>query len=351
VLLARHTMSSDEVDGLSGEHRLSVSAQARDGEREQAPAYDGATPALSHGLGDERRSWTRMQASGLTLDGHLDASGLGWFQARLFALCSLTMVTHGAQMSVVTMLEEPVSNEFGLDKLGFSLVGSAIFGGMLVGSLFGGMLADLYGRRVAMLAASTALCVFSLSSAAAPELFSFAAARILTGLGGGALVPVAGSLLLEWSPTRWRSTMVMTTTGTAFAIGTLFECGAGLLLHEYMGEGREWWRALFVVCTLPAVVSLPVMLCTLPESMHFLMVHGRQDEAHALLMHLQRVNGTTEIATPGYTQGLAMEGSFDRKQWAEMFCAEVRGIKPCTLISNPKPQTGTTVYLLVDFQV
>ena len=348
-------MSSDEDDGLSSEHRLSVCNGERDGEREQAPAcneHDGATPALSHGLSDEGRSWTRMQAPGLTIDEHLDATGLGWFQAKLFALCSLTMVAHGAQMSVVTMLEEPVSNEFGLDKLGFSLVGSAIFGGMLVGSLFGGMLADLYGRRVAMLAASTALCVFSLSSAAAPELFSFAAARILTGMGGGALVPVAGSLLLEWSPTRWRSTMVMTTTGTAFAIGTLFECGAGLLLHEYLGEGREWWRALFVVCTLPTLVSLPVMLYTLPESMHFLMVHDRQDEAHHLLIHLQRVNGTGsggQIVTPGYTQGLAMEDSFGRKQWAEMFCAEVRGIYPYTLNSNTKPQTGTTVYLLVGF--
>ena len=280
------------------------------------------------------------------LDEHLDASGLGWFQVRLFALCSLTMVAHGAQMSVVTMLEEPVSKEFGLDKLGFSLVGSAIFRGML---------ADLYGRRVAMLAASTALCVFSLSSAAAPELFSFGAARILTGMGGGAHVPVAGSLLLEWSRTWWRSTLVMTTTGTAYRHPVRVR--GSLLLHEYLGEERESWRGLFVVCTLPALVSLLVMLCTLPESMHFLMVHDRQDEAHDLLMHLQRVKSTTErgfggqIATPRYTEGLAMEDSFDRKQWAEMFCAEVRGINPHTLNSNPKPQTRTTVFLLVDFEV
>ena len=271
-------MSSDEGDGLSGEHRLSVSAQARDPEREQAPAFDehGVIPALSH---SEERSWMQgMQAPGLSLDEHLDASRLGWFQVRLFALCSLTMVAHGAQMSVVTMLEEPVSKEFGLDKLGFSLVGSAIFRGML---------ADLYGRRVAMLAASTALCVFSLSSAAAPELFSFGAARILTGMGGGAHVPVAGSLLLEWSRTWWRSTLVMTTTGTAYRHPVRVR--GSLLLHEYLGEERESWRGLFVVCTLPALVSLLVMLCTLPESMHFPMVHDRQDEAHDLLMHLQRV--------------------------------------------------------------
>ena len=46
-----------------------------------------------------------------------------------------------------------------------------------------------------------------------------------------------------------------------------------------------------------------------------------------------------------------MEDSFDRKQWAERFYAEVRGINPYTLNSNPKPQTGNTVFLLVDFEV
>ena len=265
-----------------------------------------------------------------TLDEHLDTSGFGGFQARLFALCCLTMVSHGAQMSVLTMLQRPVTDEFALEELEFSLLGSAIFGGMLVGSLAGGAAADFCGRRPAMLAASAVFCVFSLCSAAAPELFSFAAARVLTGLGGGALVPIAGSLLLEWSPTRWRSAMVMTMAGTAFAIGTLLESGAGLLLHEHLGEGRVWWRALLVVCSLPALLSLPVMLCTLPESVHFLMVHGRHAEAHALLLELQRVNGTElrsggQITTRAYTESLTRHDAFDCKQLAEMFCAEVRG--------------------------
>jgi len=44
--------------------------------------------------------------------------------------------------------------------------------------------------------------------------------------------------------------------GTAFAVGSIIACGAGMVLHETMGggEGSTWWRALLVVCTLPGLV-------------------------------------------------------------------------------------------------
>ena len=68
--------------------------------------------------------------------------------------------------------------------------------------------------------------------------------------------------------------------GTAFAVGSILACGAGMLLREGMGagEGSIWWRVLLVVCTLPGLVSVPWMFHALPESVHFLMANGRHDE-------------------------------------------------------------------------
>ena len=184
--------------------------------------------------------------------------------------------------------------EFGIDKYGFAVLGSVIFGGMLFGSLMGGATGDVYGRRTAMLLAGSIFCFFGLASAVAPNLYAFAFCRILTGVGVGAMVPVADSLLLEWSPTQWRSKLVMTMIGTAFAVGSIIACGAGMILHETMGggEGSTWWRVLLFVCTVPGLISLPCMWFALPESVHFLMTNGRHEEAHQYLQDLQRVNQT-----------------------------------------------------------
>ena len=313
--------------------------------------------------GRESASSLVAAASGRpTLDDQIDAAGLGWYQARLFAMLSLITVADGMEMTVLTMLRAPVMREFGIDKYGFAVLGSVIFGGMLVGGLAGGAIGDLYGRRVGMLAAGTAFCVFGVCSALAPDLYSFAFARLLTGCGTGAMVPVADSLLLEWSPTQWRSKLVMSMMGIAFAVGSILaatisqkspcivslhckysraltfenlcQAGSGILLHETLGggEGSVWWRVLLMVCTVPGLISLPWMFFALPESGHFLMTNGlplsfppslsslslslshtlslihiyvcthiyigRYAEANALLKDLARINGV-ELAADG----------------------------------------------------
>jgi putative MFS transporter len=283
-----------------------------------------------------------MSASGRpTLDDKINAAGLGWYQARLFAMLSLIVIADGMEMTVLTMLRAPAMREFGIDEYGFAVLGSVIFGGMLVGSLAGGAIADLYGRRTAMLMAGTAFCVFGVGSALAPDLYSFAFARVLTGFGVGGMVPVADSLLLEWSPTQWRSKLVMSMIGVAFAMGSILAAGSGILLYETLGggEGSVWWRVLLLVCTVPGLTSLPWMFFALPESVHFLMCNGRHAEAVALLKDLERINGVELAANaviserefvPGHAEGHVL----DWRAWGDMFRPGVR---------------GSTLYLVVTF--
>jgi len=285
-----------------------------------------------------------MSASGRsTLDDKINAAGLGWYQARLFAMLSLIVVADGMEMTVLTMLRAPAMREFGIDEYGFAVLGSVIFGGMLVGSLAGGAIGDLYGRRTAMLTAGTAFCVFGVGSALAPDLYSFAFSRVLTGFGVGGMVPVADSLLLEWSPTQWRSKLVMSMIGVAFAVGSILAAGSGILLYETLGGSTTrfivWWRMLLIVCTVPGLTSLPWMFFALPESVHFLMTNGRHAEAIALLKDLERINGVELAAyaaiserefVPGHAEGNAL----DRRAWGDMFRPGVR---------------GTTLYLVITF--
>jgi len=61
-----------------------------------------------------------------TIDEHLDGAGFGWYQIRFFCLVSLLVVADGMEMTVLTMLREPLQREFGLDEYGFAALGSGM---------------------------------------------------------------------------------------------------------------------------------------------------------------------------------------------------------------------------------
>ena len=228
-----------------------------------------------------------------TLDEHLSHMGLGWFHARLFGMLGLLIVADGSELVVLAMLREDLKRDFGTDDYGFALVGSGIFAGMLFGALAGGFLSDIVGRRQTILLTATIISVFGLASALAPDLYSFATCRVITGLGIGAMVPAAESLLLEWSPTQWRSRLVMMLAGIAFHVGAICASSWGILLHKSIGggPGSIWWRVLLVICTLPATISVPINYFHLPESLHWLIVQDKRRNVQDLLRNAHSING------------------------------------------------------------
>jgi len=115
------------------------------------------------------------------------------------------------------------------------------------------------------------------------------------------------ALLLEWSPTKWRSYLLMSWMITTYTAGSMWVCGAGLMLHQIMGESTMWWRALLLLNTAPTLIIMSCMYKSLPESVHFLMVNGRRGEAHELMRDLEITNGTVlgsdaHITTREYNQ-------------------------------------------------
>jgi len=129
-----------------------------------------------------------------------------------------------------------------------------------------------------------------------PTSFSFCIARFITGIGVGAIIPVADSHLLEWSPAPWRARLAL--VGAAFAVGTLIACGVGIAVHELFGADSEWWRVMLIICIIPGFMSLPAIFFLLPESMHWLLVRGRHDEVKELLKQLNSLN-STELLSDG----------------------------------------------------
>lgn len=133
----------------------------------------------------------RKEGEAPSLEDHLNHCGLGWFQYNIFIMAALIVAADGMEMTVISLLRKPLSDEWALNDDYFSLLGSSVFLGLLIGNLIGGYLADLFGRKKCIIGITVVFCVFGIVSALAPDVYVFAVSRFFTGIGVGSMVPVS----------------------------------------------------------------------------------------------------------------------------------------------------------------
>jgi AAHS family benzoate transporter-like MFS transporter len=163
-----------------------------------------------------------------------------------------------------------------LTKSGAGLLGSVAFGGMLIGAVMAGGMADRFGRRRTIIGCTVWFSVFTTACALAPDPETFGVLRFLAGLGLGGLVPSANALGAEFVSARNRS-VVSTLMMSGVPLGGTAAALIGLDVLPSHG-----WRAMFAIALIGAVVVVPICLKLMPESPIWLRAHGRVDEAEAI---------------------------------------------------------------------
>ncbi len=192
--------------------------------------------------------------------------GLGWaFDAMDVGLIAFTLPA--------------IKKDLGLAAAAAGLLASAGLFGMLIGALAGGRLADLYGRSVLVRTSLLGFGVGSLLTAAAPGYGGLLLFRFLTGLGLGAELPVASSLLSELVPSRYRGRFLVWLEAF-WAVGWLVAALVGFLVVPSLG-----WRVAFLVGALPAFYVL-YLRQALPESPRWLLARGKEAAARAVVERL-----------------------------------------------------------------
>jgi benzoate transport len=149
-------------------------------------------------------------------------------------------------------------------------------GGMLIGALGIGTLADVIGRRKSIMLSVLVFSVFTALLAVAPSPAVFGVFRFLAGLGLGGLIPTAATLVAEYAGMR-RNSSSITFMMTGYHVGGVLTALLAIPILPTLG-----WRAMFVIGAAPALVLLPLMLSRLPESPGFLVASGRRAEAEEL---------------------------------------------------------------------
>ena len=192
------------------------------------------------------------------------------------ALCGALILFDGYDLiiygnTVPALLAEP---GWGLTPGGAGRIASLTLVGMAVGALVAGTVADRVGRRAVILAS---LVVFSLSMAVCalatgPALFT--AARMIGGVGLGAMFPIATALIVEFAPAGRRA-LTYSFAFFGYLIGGVVAAALALALLEDTG-----WRTLYWIGAAPLLL-LPVFWRWLPESLAWLTARGRTAEAAA----------------------------------------------------------------------
>ena len=241
--------------------------------------------------------WTRKHSR------ILGGSGIGWaLDAMDVGLISFVI----AQLAVVWKADA--------GSLGF--VASAGFLGMAIGASLGGLLADKIGRRQVFALTLLVYGVFTGLSALSLSVGALIALRFLVGLGLGAELPVASTLVSEFAPARIRGRIIVILE-SFWAVGWT---AAALIGYFVIPTSDDGWRWALALGAVPAVWAIFVRL-KLPESVRFLEAKGRHAEAETVVRELEDAAG---VATPPVAAALPAPAVTAERPVATLFGARLR---------------------------
>ncbi len=195
----------------------------------------------------------------------LSGSGMGWAMDAM-------------DVGLISFVMAALKNEWALTNEQVSWLGSIGFVGMALGASLGGLLADRVGRRNVF---ALTLLLYGIATGASALVGSLALLlvfRFVVGLGLGAELPVASTLVSEFAPSRIRGRVVVILEAF-WAVGWF---AAALIGYFVVASGDSGWRWGLAIGALPALWAVYVRR-NLPESVHFLESKGRIAEAEAIV--------------------------------------------------------------------
>lgn len=172
----------------------------------------------------------------------------------LVVACPLFMVN--LDSSILLTAIPTMANSFGLDAVALTSLITAYLIALAVSMPVSGWLSDRFGSRAVFIAAVIVFTIGSLLCAVSPTLPFLIGARIVQGLGGGLMTPVARVVLLRAVPkSELISAMAWYTTPAL--LGPVIGPSLGGLIVEHLP-----WRFVFLVnipfglLTLAAAITI-----------------------------------------------------------------------------------------------
>ncbi|MDB5814875.1 MAG: putative transporter, MSF-type [Rhodocyclales bacterium] len=236
-----------------------------------------------------------MSATASSIPARLDRLPWSAWHWRVVIALGVSWLLDGLEVTVVgsigPALQRPETLGLSASQIGWAA--SAYIGGAVLGALYFGRLADKLGRKRMFLVTLVVYLIATLMTALSWDIYSFAFCRVLTGFGIGGEYAAINSAIDELIPARLRGRVDLAINGT-FWIGAAMGAGSSIvLLNPEFIDPALGWRIAFA---LGGVLAFAVLLVrrVLPESPRWLMMHGRFDEAEAVMQRIEKELGVTD---------------------------------------------------------
>jgi MFS family permease len=210
------------------------------------------------------------------------------FHWLLVIAVGVTWVLDGLEVTVVGALG-PVLREsatLGLSAGEIGLAHSLYLAGAISGALFFGHLTDRLGRKRLFTVTLGLYLLGAALTALSWDVWSFALLRLVTGMAIGGEYAAINSAIDELIPARIRGRVDLAINGT-FWLGAIAGAGATVvLLNPALVPVWLGWRISFGLGALVGAVMILVRHYV-PESPRWLLIHGRDEEAEAIMKAIE----------------------------------------------------------------
>jgi MFS family permease len=242
----------------------------------------------------QARPVTRREKIYTYIPARLDRLPLSRIHLLVVSALGVTWVLDGLEVTIVGAIGPVLQNQqtLGLSAAQVGNAASRYVIGAAIGALLFGWLADRFGRRFVFYTTLVIYLTGVLLTAASWSFGSFAAFRVITGLGIGGEYAAINSAIDELIPARFRGRIGLIVNGS-FWVGAAAGSAASLLfLDPGLVSPNLGWRLGFAIGGL---LGLGVLLVRrhIPESPRWLVTHGYAREAEAT------VRGIEQRATKG----------------------------------------------------
>lgn len=179
-----------------------------------------------------------------------------WKIAFIFAF--LALLVDGADLMLLSYSLNSIKAEFALTSVQAGMLGSFTLAGMAIGGIFGGWACDRFGRVRIVVVSILIFSILTCGLGLTQSFLQFSVLRFIASLGLGSLYIACNTLMAEYVPTRYRTTVLGTLQAgwtVGYIVATLL---AGWIIPEH------GWRMLFFIAIIPLIMAV-LMHFLVPE--------------------------------------------------------------------------------------
>ena len=222
----------------------------------------------------------------------LDNKKMAPLQILVVMICFALNMIDGMDVVLMSYAAPVLAVEWSIEPAVLGAVFSAALVGMTAGCLVIAPYADVIGRRKMILLAVTTIGTGMLFSAWSVSLTQLVIARVVTGLGVGAILASMATLTSEFA-SKQRRNLCVSFLQAGYPIGAVITGFASAWLIPEFG-----WRMMFEVCGLITLCMLPVVYFLMPESPEFLLKKQPANALHKINKTLASLNAQTLCSLP-----------------------------------------------------